>query len=313
VQVAAGKAFDPEGSPRALQELMQKAVVPTYEGQIQIARRIGAPDRQDEELEAILRAAEEGVRQIEQDPTLLREGRVPGFQTAQRLAEEAGLAYCSPAQNPASGAEPSGVEQTPCERKSATYLKHQGGPLPLVVGCFVVAGAGQTIELSAEDERIGGRLYLCLNRRYSRIQVPSSCTPDARPERIHLLGVERPRRAVPGPMIAVGIVPVASDEVLLRISTNGGADQVVKALIEKVPPVALRSVRRRSFRYFIAALPPKACGDVFAEARSDDHRLAAPLAEKRPAEKSPTACELGRSHGNLTISTNLNDYCGDSE
>lgn len=178
--------------------------------------------------------------------------------------------------------QPSGIEQRPCKRKFATYLKHQGGPLPLVIGCYMLVGSDLMVEVSAEDQDFGQMTYLCLNRRYSRIQVPSACTPDARPLQVHLLGVEHPRSAPRGTMVAIGIVPVRTDEVVVRSRTKGGADGAVHSEIEKMPPVALQSVHGRSFRYFLAALPADTCGTVVAEGREDGAPVSRASRRKAP-------------------------------
>jgi hypothetical protein len=173
-----------------------------------------------------------------------------------------------PGQN-ASANPLSGIEKTPCKREFAADFNDQGDPLPLVIGCFVVAGSDQTFDVSAEDEDFGRKTFLCLNRHYLRIQVRSTCTADARPRRIRLLGVEHPRSAPRGTMVAIGIVPVGSDEVVVDGRTKGGADQVVDASVNKVPPVALHAVHRQSFRYFLAALPASTYCAVKAVARLD--------------------------------------------
>jgi len=101
VQVAAGKSFSPEATDETLADLVRGAVAATYRGQIAALKNAEVDAATQGDVDTITTAMEEGVEQLESDPSLLRSGEVPAFEEAAELADEAGFAECSSAGNPA--------------------------------------------------------------------------------------------------------------------------------------------------------------------------------------------------------------------
>jgi hypothetical protein len=83
-------------SSEELEQFGSETVVPNIQNQIDQIRALTPPEGDEEEVSAILDAAQRGVDEIEQDPSLLGQGQDAGgaFEEANRLAQDYGLTDC---------------------------------------------------------------------------------------------------------------------------------------------------------------------------------------------------------------------------
>jgi hypothetical protein len=92
---------DLEQDPGAaeLEEFATATVIPNIQQQIDDLRSLTPPEGDEDEVSAILDAAQEGVDEIEADPAILDEGPDAGgaFAEANRLAQGYGLKECGDA------------------------------------------------------------------------------------------------------------------------------------------------------------------------------------------------------------------------
>jgi hypothetical protein len=89
--LVAGKG---EPDPAEVERIALGVVVPALDGEVKAIRALGPPEGDEAEVEAILRATERGIAQIESRPRALEDGAPPALRTAQRLAERYGSQQC---------------------------------------------------------------------------------------------------------------------------------------------------------------------------------------------------------------------------
>ena len=83
-----------EPDPAEVERIAISLVVPALETEVRAIRALGAPEGDEQEVEAILAATERGIRQIEADPRGLLDGIPVPLTRAQRLAEAYGSQQC---------------------------------------------------------------------------------------------------------------------------------------------------------------------------------------------------------------------------
>ena len=83
-----------EPDPAEVERIALNIAVPALEAEVRAIRALGAPEGDEAEVEAILEATEQGIAEIEADPRGLADGRPPGLQEAQKLAERYGSQEC---------------------------------------------------------------------------------------------------------------------------------------------------------------------------------------------------------------------------
>jgi hypothetical protein len=75
--------------------LLHTVVIPAVEREVAEIRALGAPSGDEERIEAILVAVEEGIETAEKNPKIALENTSIAFGIAQRLAKEYGLQVCT--------------------------------------------------------------------------------------------------------------------------------------------------------------------------------------------------------------------------
>jgi hypothetical protein len=75
------------------EEVVTQVVAPNVQGQIEEIDALGAPEGDEAKIEAMVDAVEEGVEEIEAEPTKLIEGKNP-LAKGSKLAKEYGLKTC---------------------------------------------------------------------------------------------------------------------------------------------------------------------------------------------------------------------------
>lgn len=75
------------------EEVITDVVAPNVQGQVEEISDLGAPEGDEKQIEAMVDAVEEGVEEIEADPTKLIEGKNP-LGKGSKLAKEYGLKTC---------------------------------------------------------------------------------------------------------------------------------------------------------------------------------------------------------------------------
>jgi hypothetical protein len=88
-----------QGEPPSTEEQEQFAtdtVIPNIQNQVDQIRTLTPPEGDEDEVNAILDAAQEGIDKLEEDPSLIAEGGAAGgtFEEANRLAQDYGLRDC---------------------------------------------------------------------------------------------------------------------------------------------------------------------------------------------------------------------------
>ena len=81
-------------TPEEIEEVAIGIVVPALESQVAAIGALGAPEGDEEEVEAILAATEEGIAEIEADPQALLDGPPPSLVKAEKLARGYGSQQC---------------------------------------------------------------------------------------------------------------------------------------------------------------------------------------------------------------------------
>jgi len=91
----AGGAGKP--TPEQSEAFATDVVLPNIQGQVDGVRALGAPEGDEAEIDAFLNAAQDGIDQSEDDPSVLfGNGEGPsGFLEAERLAGEYGFQVCA--------------------------------------------------------------------------------------------------------------------------------------------------------------------------------------------------------------------------
>lgn len=80
--------------PAEVERVAVDIVVPSLESEVAALRALGAPEGDEERVEAILSATEEGIAAIEDDPRGLLDGIPKPLAEAQKLAEQYGSRQC---------------------------------------------------------------------------------------------------------------------------------------------------------------------------------------------------------------------------
>jgi hypothetical protein len=81
-------------SPGEVRRFATGVIVPRIESEITAIRALGAPEGDEKEVEAILRATEDGVREIKRDPEGIVDGPPAGLKRAGDLATRYGSQEC---------------------------------------------------------------------------------------------------------------------------------------------------------------------------------------------------------------------------
>ena len=83
-----------EPDPAEVERIALNIAVPALEAEVRAIRALGAPEGDEAEVEAILKATERGIAEIEADPRGLADGPPSGLREAQKLAERYGSQEC---------------------------------------------------------------------------------------------------------------------------------------------------------------------------------------------------------------------------
>jgi hypothetical protein len=81
-------------STAELTEVAEDFVTPIVGRQVEEIRQLGSPAGEEQQVEKILSAAEEGIKKSEEDPDSLLAGENSAFGKANQLAKEYGLKTC---------------------------------------------------------------------------------------------------------------------------------------------------------------------------------------------------------------------------
>ena len=94
---AAAKSAFSGGKPTEAEmtKFVDETAVPTIQGEIDGIRAIGAPEGDEDQVNAILDAAQKGVDTISADPTAFGPGNADPFAEANKLASDYGLTECA--------------------------------------------------------------------------------------------------------------------------------------------------------------------------------------------------------------------------
>ena len=96
IEAAADDLLNAPGrpDPAEVERVALAIVVPALEAEVQAIRALEPPPGDEQEVEAILGATEQGIAEIEADPRGLAQRRPPGLRQAQRLAQRYGASQC---------------------------------------------------------------------------------------------------------------------------------------------------------------------------------------------------------------------------
>lgn len=96
IEAAADELVTQEGDPdpAEVERIALEVVVPALESEVAAIRALGAPKGDEEDVDGILEATEEGIAAIEADPTGLLESIPKPLTRAQMLAENYGSRQC---------------------------------------------------------------------------------------------------------------------------------------------------------------------------------------------------------------------------
>lgn len=87
---------DEEAPPSEIAEFAQKTAFPAIEGEISRIRALGAPASDEDEVKAMLDAAEEGFEKLKQNPDEIASGAAaPALEKFDKLAGDYGLDKCA--------------------------------------------------------------------------------------------------------------------------------------------------------------------------------------------------------------------------
>ena len=81
-------------TPQEVEEVAISIVVPALESEVAAIDALGAPEGDEETVEAILDATRAGISEIESDPQSLLDGPPPSLAEAERLARAYGSQQC---------------------------------------------------------------------------------------------------------------------------------------------------------------------------------------------------------------------------
>ena len=85
---------DQRPTPNELEQFATSTAVPALEQEIADLRALPAPTGDEETVSAIYDAAESGVDQLKQDPSIITEDNPEAFREANKLANDYGLTVC---------------------------------------------------------------------------------------------------------------------------------------------------------------------------------------------------------------------------
>jgi hypothetical protein len=97
IDSAASKTFSGgQPSPQEAQQFVTDTVIPGIQGEIDDIRALGAPAGDEDQVNAILGAAQQGVDAAKQDPSILEGSQASDpFAQADKLAKDYGLTDCA--------------------------------------------------------------------------------------------------------------------------------------------------------------------------------------------------------------------------
>jgi hypothetical protein len=81
-------------NPGEVRRFALNVVIPRIQSEIDAIRALGAPEGDEREVEAILRATEQGIREIRDDPEGIADGAPAGFRRAGDLSARYGSKEC---------------------------------------------------------------------------------------------------------------------------------------------------------------------------------------------------------------------------
>lgn len=81
-------------SPEEVEEVAINIVVPALESEVAAIGALGAPEGDEDEIQAILDATEAGIAEIEADPQALLDDVPPALREAEELARQYGSQQC---------------------------------------------------------------------------------------------------------------------------------------------------------------------------------------------------------------------------
>jgi hypothetical protein len=76
-------------------EASNTILIPNVQSQVDQIRELGAPAGQETQVDAILTAAQQGIDDLKDDPTLLAQSNADPFAEANKLARDYGLTACA--------------------------------------------------------------------------------------------------------------------------------------------------------------------------------------------------------------------------
>lgn len=89
---------DEEAPPAEIEQFAKQTALPAIEDEIDRIRALGAPQGDEDEVKAILDAAQEGLDKLEQDPDEIAQGgAAPALEKFDKLAGDYGLDKCAEA------------------------------------------------------------------------------------------------------------------------------------------------------------------------------------------------------------------------
>jgi len=96
IEASGDDLFNAPGRPKpaTVGEFAFDVAIPKLREEVEAIRALGVPAGDDEQVEAILAAAERGIEQIRRDPDVLVSSAPPGLREAGRLARRYGSREC---------------------------------------------------------------------------------------------------------------------------------------------------------------------------------------------------------------------------
>jgi len=96
IEAAADDLLTGKGNPppEEVEEVAIAVVVPALESEVAAIGALGAPEGDEEEVEAILDATRDGIAEIEADPQALLDGAPGSLVEAEKLARRYGSSQC---------------------------------------------------------------------------------------------------------------------------------------------------------------------------------------------------------------------------
>ena len=96
IEAAADDLLTGKGNPppEEVEEVAIAVVVPALESEVAAIGALGAPEGDEEEVEAILDATRDGIAEIEADPQALLDGAPESLVEAEKLARRYGSSQC---------------------------------------------------------------------------------------------------------------------------------------------------------------------------------------------------------------------------